>query len=689
MKKERFMAGLAVLLIAAAGIGCTIPTGAEKTGLLVIKVTDRIQHPLDRLLADLADGESRGMVHDPMPLASELTISIEGTGPGEASFSSTITMGTAVREQLAAGAWTFSARAVDVGGNVLLQGSASSTVEPANGANVSILLKPLPGDGALCLSYTTPAEVNGTSVWQCSLVNGEGAIVATWEDAIGNQVRTVEELPAGYYSLYISISDAGVNLGGRTDVVRIVNGRTTSASIDLETARASVSFGISIDDDEPIPISTQLLSRAAVRGFPMVVGVSASPATSWVWSQNGLGMATGSIATIQTATLPLSGTIDLAVFGNGRAGAADFNYVLDEALVCGGWAWYTDVTAVEEPASTVLSRPAMVSASADGQLLAIASDGSSSTVEIWKKETASGESRPVSVLALSIGGSTRKATTIRFAPDGRHLAAANSESGWIWLAPVDSEGVMGSPVEVTGGSAGLEGMGYVRGICFSPTGDLLFALSNANRSVYAFRLENAAWVLEERTELDALPCGVMSVYKSMAISADGTMLAIAAAGSDTVIFLGVADTGLTWLGEARKNSGFADLDYPQALAFNPDGSSLAVACKDSASVVFISCPPIAVSCIAVVGSADGLPGIPSGLSFAADGSMAAVSCPGGLSLVKIDGAGMPQSLYAMDASMSPSLATPGTAVFSADWLYVPCPEAGTLAIIRKMPEEGL
>jgi len=231
---------------------------------------------------------------------------------------------------------------------------------------------------------------------------------------------------------------------------------------------------------------------------------------------------------------------------------------------------------------------------------------------------------------------------------------------------------------------GLEGLGYLRDVCFSPGSDVLFVLSNADRSLYEFRLSGASWILESRTELDALPCGALSVYKSMAIDAEGTMLAIAAAGSDTVVFLGLDGGNPYWLGEAKKSLGYADLDYPQAMAFNPDGSRLAVACKDSAAVVILGTPSAGISLIGNLKALDGLPGVPLALAYSPDGKVAAVSTSAGVALISVGSAGVPQDVHVFDGSASSALATPTGLAFVTDWLYVACPDSGTVSIIRKL-----
>lgn len=111
--------------------------------------------------------------------------------------------------------------------------------------------------------------------------------------------------------------------------------------------------------------------------------------------------------------------------------------------------------------------------------------------------------------------------------------------------------------------------------------------------------------------IDAFPCGSLSAYKAMALSPDGSLLALAAQGSDTVVLFERSSTGLLWRGML---AGAAQgIRQPVALAFSPDSRFLAVGLKDSGlALVDCSASP---SLVALRGAESGLGGELRGLAF--------------------------------------------------------------------------
>jgi DNA-binding beta-propeller fold protein YncE len=320
-----------------------------------------------------------------------------------------------------------------------------------------------------------------------------------------------------------------------------------------------------------------------------------------------------------------------------------------------------------------------------GTVLALASDGTSSKLEVWMADPASGELVPGAATTIRIGGTARKATILAISGDGSYVGAAASESSWIWLTQVALDGSLGGPVELVGGSGGLSGMGYVRGLAFSPDADRLYALSNTDRSVYVFQRTGAAWSLLQRFALDDQPCGTLSVLRSLAINHDGSRLAVAAASSDVVVILDVGPGGLVWRSEVRRTAGFPDIDYPQALAFSPSGR-LATGCKDSGALVILDVDAVPPVTIAVRKAPDGLPGVPAALSWSADGRFIGLSTFGAAAILHLDAEGQFKGSSVFDAADAAGLASPAGLAMVGSSLYLACPDTQALVILGLLPE---
>ncbi|MFH2116134.1 MAG: hypothetical protein ABIJ86_16665 [Spirochaetota bacterium] len=706
------LAGLLVLVLASS---CFFPTSSEKakpasTAKVVFTVAEDLVGSWDKLGSgddpvsrhlqgsmDCLDG-SRALVYDPAPLPDDLLVFLQGTGPGGALLTEVPVTGAALEMSLCTGDWVFDARAEDGEGVVFLAGTAAATVHPATGAMVAIALSPVPGLGSLTVAYTMPTQVSASAVWNCDLTAQEGLVVAAWEDQLEASSRAVAGIPSGYYMLGSRLLDGELLLSGRVDLVRLLAGRSTAIPLALEIPLASVGLDVELDHRAPVGVSAALLSRAAVRGFPLRVRatgpVGFPSGVDYRWSAMGTPLAQGELADIPSLGLPRSGVIDLVAFSGTSAGAAGLAYSLAEPVAKDSWSFYAAVGLADEPASQVLGRPAMIAASlvasqggsgAAAAVVAIASDETSSKLELWMSDPASGEMVPGASAAIRIGGTVKKATILRISGNGSYVGAAASESGWIWLVPVGTDGSLGTPVELVGGSGDLSGMGYVRGLAFSPSADRLYVLSNSDRSVYVFQRMDAAWALLQRFALDDQPCGLLSVLKALAISSDGSRLAVAAASSDVVAILDTGAGGLEWRGEARRTAGFTDIDYPQSLVFSP-GGRLAVGCKDSGALVILDVDAVPPATVAVSGATDGLPGAPAALSWSADGQFIGLSSLDASTIIRLDANGLPQGLSVFDAADAAGLGAPAGLAMVGNSLYLACPDGQALVILGRLPE---
>ena len=662
---------LAVLAVfCALFASCAVPAGTEATARVTIRVAEE-------------GSAARGIVYNPAPPVGELAVTLDGDGPGSAGFSSIPVNGGTLELDLVAGQWAFTAKACNADGIAILEGSASARVDTAVTASVSITVRPPAGFGTITLLYTAPPEVPASALWRCALANASGILVQSWDDPIDAERRTLTGIPTGYYALSTRIMDGATPVSGATNVVRVLRDMSTTVPIAMAVKIAGAGIGIVCDPQIPLDTGITMLSRAAVRGFPLRLRASGPSDATYRWSCLGTIVAEGQIVDVPTTALPHAVALDLDVFGGLSAGAAALQLELQEPPRKAGWSLYATIGVATDSASQVLTRPAMLSASADGSVLGVASDGTSSRAELWRADPKSGELIPKSMAAIRIGGSARRATMLTVAPAGDHLAAANSESGWIWVAPADENGVLGTPSELVAGSAGLETMGYVRGLCFSPDASHLYALSNSDRAIYAFARSGESWTLAFRSPLDDFPCGTLSVLKSMAISPDGSALAVAAAGSDAVIMLAVGSTALSWKGQARLASGFTGLDYPQALAFSPDGAMLAVACKDTASVVLLDPAAIESTPSTLYNATSGFSGVPHALAFAGDGLAIGIGVADALVVLRLPSGSQPAAFGRFDATDSPALSSPLGLAFANAAFYTASPDGAALAIIGK------
>lgn len=687
---RRTAAALAAMFLT---VSCHHPPGSGSCDLIV------------RVGEGPGDSAARGAVFDPLPPLTGLSTYLSGRGPGEQGFEGILLTSETVELSLAAGAWVLSASMVDAEGRTLLYGKTEVFLVPGPTRSVRILCVPLSGPGGLKIEYPSLPDIGTAYEFNCTLSDPKDREVRTWTDAVGIGSRSVEDLEAGYYLLGSRIVSAQGLLGSSTDVVRVLSGRTTEVVPSAHPGVALVSAEVGVDTEPPVPVSARLNSRTIRRGVPACFTAEGQDA-SFAWYVSGKVLARGSRVWLPTRDLPAFCRVEIiAASGDGRLGAAELQVEVIEGASSGPWLYYHTLTESEEPEASALASPAAIAAEASGETAVLLSDSSASRLDLWRCGRENLEPSLETSASIKIAGATRRATILAYSLDGTWAAAANGDSDWIWLVPVQHDAgssTFGPPAEIRSSLPGLEGFKYIRGMAFSPDSRRLYALSNQDRALYVFLREGSEWSFINRTSLDDFPCGVLSSYRALAVSPDGGLLAVAAAGSDAVAIFGTTPSGLEWKGLV---SGMQHgLDYPQALAFCPDGPYLGVANRDSGLTV-IDCGP-EPSVIALRGAEAGIPGAPRGICWTgipvfpneepapagvvSDGtrmSILAVAYQGGISLFEasitdgFDISHVGRTFDSIDIGLSEEVACTGAL---GGFILAAGPSPGALALIARV-----
>lgn len=651
--------------LAAAGVlfgSCGGPALEEARA--AVRFAFEEKSPFDVEIATEADGAalaaSRGAVYGPEPAVARVLV--EGLGPGTARYSGE-SSGSSLTASLAAGAWSFTARAFDADGLEFLSGSGEASVDPVAGATVAIELSPPPGPGAFELALEAPPETAPDSVWSVALTDPAGLAAAAWELPLGTPPVSAAPLEAGYYLLSLTLVSGDIRVGGGAHVVRILAGRTSSAAVSVDVASAACTLVLALRPRDPLPVAPFARSRGAALGFPFVVDAGLGGAVARaLWYERGARVAEGTPASIDLRGLSASGALDLAAFSEEGAGAGTLPYSIVLPARRGSWALRARADSVSEAGSAAFPELALAASGAEGRLLVLGSGAATTTLETWV-DPGDGEPRPRAALPLRAAGSARKATALALSRDGRFLAAGNEQGSWLWACEVYPDGSFGPPWSVDGSTGAPPGFGYVRGLAFAPDGESFYALSAADRAVYRFVRSGDAWVPDSAFLLDPTPSGVLGSLKDLAVSADGSLVALSAADSDAVVLLEAGAAGLAWRGEIRK-AAVPALDGPADLEFAPAGNLLAASCPVSDSAVFIDCAeaPIPAGVLGPAAApflADGTPT----LAWSPDGSFLAVAVPGALAFVRPGDGSAPSVDAVFGAGDEAALAALSRAVF--------------------------
>lgn len=274
---------------------------------------------------------------------------VSGIGPLGATFTPvTISGTTASIEKLVAGSWTITVDAYNADATPTKIGSGSAIVTVINGrtTNTPVTVIPLTGNGTLTLSLTWPSDV---------LVNPQ--VVATLKPTTGSVQSlaftvdttsasyTSSAIPAGYYTLSISLNEETTTVAGRSETVRIVDGQTTNGSYsfpNLNPAGGTVSVDITPELANPFTVSISggqsTMNVGASQSLTAVVSNASGPVI-YAWYVNGIDQ------DVSTATWTCGSTwkvgyytIDaVAISTDGRkAGSSSMTVSVEPNVYAGG-----------------------------------------------------------------------------------------------------------------------------------------------------------------------------------------------------------------------------------------------------------------------------------------------------------------------------------------------------------------
>ena len=306
-----------ILVVVATG-SCKLPSsGSETTGLTV----------------SVSAANPRTLV--PNIDMNAVSYAIAGTGPGGATFSTTLAAGASTTiASLVSGAWTVTATGQNAAGTLITFGSATAQVSTGTVSTVAITATPIVGPGSLSLTVSWPtASVAAPSI-QAQLLpaTGSATTLAFSTPANGSSSYSGSGIMNGYYTLTIQLFDGSTLVMGAVDVVEIVQGQTTSGTYAFSTVnnKGVISVNISPNPLNPITVTMSGQQATVASGTPVTLSATVPAGTgnvTYAWYVNGVSQALGTSFTLNSSTSPLSiGTyrVDVTAFtANGaRAGSA-------------------------------------------------------------------------------------------------------------------------------------------------------------------------------------------------------------------------------------------------------------------------------------------------------------------------------------------------------------------------------
>lgn len=195
-----------------------------------------------------------------IPSTEALTIDhfdIVAHGPQEKSVELTSHEEEVVLGNLLIGWWTIEATAYNKSGVALVSGSVKTLLSTKT-TTANLELSDLVGSGTLSLSATwDPDQVADDVALSVTLLDQEMHTVALDAPVLQTAEGTTtisKELPAGSYILTLSLSSQGVVVSGATVALRIIDGVTSSDTLELVIGDLSTEYTVTVTNKTGLPI---------------------------------------------------------------------------------------------------------------------------------------------------------------------------------------------------------------------------------------------------------------------------------------------------------------------------------------------------------------------------------------------------------------------------------------------------
>lgn len=234
----------------------------------------------DSLLEVCSESEPGKTIAPKPNLMSVSSYSVEGEGPGGASFGPVHSKQSSVSvEGIVSGQWSIVARAYNKNGNELAVGTASCTLE--TGSNrVNVVLDALAGEGSVQLSFKWKPSLSNCSIIRFAIVleDSQGVRYQEYLNAktTACSLSFSKKLSAGSYTLTVRVSDDAGLSRGCAEALRVVANETSIGVVDLDDCPSSLEVSIGGSIGVPIPVYATCTPTGT--GFLLSASCSSLPA---------------------------------------------------------------------------------------------------------------------------------------------------------------------------------------------------------------------------------------------------------------------------------------------------------------------------------------------------------------------------------------------------------------------------
>ncbi len=550
-----------------------------------------------------------------------------------------------VELSLPPGEWSITADGLSAGGSLLARGSIELDLSSGERTSRSIDLLPLSGDGNFALSWTVEGEPGEDARVEGSLSPPSGAAYPL-DAAAAARYLEIAALPAGPYTLELSLYDQEDRLCGFADSVLILSGQRTSAEASFTPPQARLDFIASVPNFLGTPATIAPATRRVGTGISAVFSVEEGFEGDWYLDGELLGQGTADLA-VPAAE---SGSRRLDWLGS-TGGIADRS--ASARLIVGEGAALGDLRWAETLAREGLPADGAARSLDDCRDLAFSADGHT-LLAIGRTQAAlgffryGGAGNVAPLCGLTGEDDVRLGVPSRglFLPDGAGWAVYAEAQGAVSRVAVDAA-ARPSVVESLADAA-LVG---AADLAVGPSGALFAAVPSLD-AVMRMPLVPTLGSPERCADPTMGGLAAFSRPGSLALDAASGTLVVGTLGDDALYFFRASPTGSLEFDYAVPKeafSGFAALSDPVALAFAPGGAGLYVLSYYGKALIRLDRNAESgryVPAWAAKSGAGGISGFdyPKRMAVSSDGAFLAITGSGtgdGLTLFDIRGPGNP------------------------------------------------
>ena len=563
------------------------------------------------------------------------SINIEGAGPGGARASASSADFSPVRLELAPGSWVITAKGMNSNGVEVASGFLELDLEPSQLLARDMFLAPVAGDGSVSLSWTLTGSVSGVLSVEGALTSSSGTVlpIASPFSPVGGGPLRFEGLLNGSWTLEIRLLRDGAAVCGLADGVLVAAGMETQLSVSFRPPEAALSLGFVLPDYAALALQIEPGVRRVSPGTVQRFRTQAPGSLSWYVEGTTVGDSGNELVyTPGIGIGPGVRRVDCVLGGSSlpRSGSAEARMCAGQGL--GRVTWGELVCKAEGSAASQAAKRALgdcrdLAWSADGSFLA-AVGKETNALSVLEAPA------PGTVFALaSLGGTAAPGfvspSILRHLPGQSLLAFSDSQGsacsfahgpiGCLYLTSTLTDACLAGardavvPADASCAYVAASGTDAVAVVTLGPFGDILAAGVAA-----------------------AMRSGGMATFSRpycLALSPDGSLLAVGTAGDDAIYFLDrdASTNALSFRSRVDKTAFPAEgpLSDPCSLAFSPDASSLFVLSYYGKAVIRLDRNPASGLFVPATSRKSGLGGVqgfayPKRLCLSPDGTLLAV-----------------------------------------------------------------